>query len=111
MKHSNVQISMSSYGIFDVVLSLLSVMVFFFVPVFSVVVNGKVFEHKTIISMMASSTTSYEIIPAIFFFAIIFVIGFLNISLHKVFHLFVLSVYIYISCFHFSYLLYSLHMV
>lgn len=92
MKHSNVQISMSSYGIFDVVLSLLSVMVFFFVPVFSVVVNGKVFEHKTIISMMASSTTSYEIIPAIFFFAIIFVIGFLKISLHKVFHLFVLSV-------------------
>lgn len=83
---------MSSYGIFDVVLSLLSVMVFFFVPVFSVVVNGKVFEHKTIISMMASSTTSYEIIPAIFFFAIIFVIGFLKISLHKVFHLFVLSV-------------------
>lgn len=92
MKHSNVQISMSSYGIFDVVLSLLSVMVFFFVPVFSTAVNGEVLEHKTTISMIASSTNSYEIIPVIFFFAIIFVIGFLKISLHKVFHLFVLSV-------------------
>lgn len=97
MMHENIRISKFSYGVIDIVLSLIALCIFFFVPVAAITLNGKVIDSQTIMDLVDSGKDKniFIIIPLI---AVMSIIGVLKTVFQKLFHHFVVSViHLYVS--------------
>ena len=92
MMHSDVKISGTNSGIYNILIAVSVFLVFLYVPLVQTVIDGKVVESFTVAENIDKDSGGFYLFLIFLMAAAILVIGILKITLSKIFQHFVVSV-------------------
>ena len=92
MMHSDVKISGTNSGIYNILIAVSVFLVFLYVPLVQTVIDGKVVESFTVAENIDKGSGGFYLFLIFLMAAAILVIGILKITLSKIFQHFVVSV-------------------